>query len=70
VLFRSLGHARIAQTQTYTHVSASAQAAVIDARPPLDETPAPDAEAQDLAAKIAALTPDERAALKALLGAA
>jgi hypothetical protein len=33
-----------------------------------EEGPAPDAEAKALAARIAALTPEQREALKALLG--
>lgn len=67
VIQERLGHARLAQTEVYTQVSEVAQRAVIDARPGIDEGPAPDAEAEDLAARIAALTDDQRAALRALL---
>jgi len=63
-----LGHARLETTQLYTQVDNEALAGKIDARPGIDEAPAPDADAEDLAARIAALTPEQRQALKALLG--
>jgi integrase/recombinase XerC len=63
-----LGHSRLETTQVYTAVDNEALADKIDARPGIDPQPEPDTEARALAAKIAALTPDQREALKALLG--
>jgi integrase/recombinase XerC len=63
-----LGHARLETTQLYTQVDNEALAAKINGRSATDGTPEPDTNADDLAAKIAALTPEQREALKALLG--
>jgi len=57
---RRLGHSRLDTTQTYLEVEDEALAAKIDARPGNDEQPEPDAEAEELAAKMAAMTPEAR----------
>ena len=57
---RRLGHSRLDTTQIYLEVDDEALAATIDARPGIDEQPEPDAEAEELAAKIAAMTPEAR----------
>jgi site-specific recombinase XerD len=63
-----LGHARVTQTQVYTQVSEAAQEEAVRALETLHGERQPDAEAQALAARIAALSPEAREALRALLG--
>ena len=63
---RRLGHSRLDPTQVYREVDDEALAAKTDARPGTDEQPEPDTESQELAAKIAAMTPEVREAVRAL----
>ncbi len=65
-----LGHSSVQTTQVYTHVDEADVAEAVDLVPDVEKREAPEApaDAADLAARIAAMTPDQRAALVALLG--
>jgi site-specific recombinase XerD len=73
VVQKALRHATPDVTNLYVHIGMGDVREAVNGLPVLtdevaEEGPAPDAEAKALAARIAALTPEQREALKALLG--